>query len=351
MKKILFVHIPKAGGSSVNKIFTDFFSENLTAVHLESNEIWSNRVDRIALVERCKYISGHLVLEDFREKLDLDEFFTFTFLRNPVFHVISHLAWIRKLAEPNQINKFNAHPAYIQALALKMKAVDFTNGPSTREFVSKLEPAERGLLDNPQVRYLRIGNRGNIVTESDVQSALQSLRSINWFGRVETMADDLLALIETDEFNIDLFNVKENISDNTYSMSIDNPEFLDAVNDLIKFDVDLYALAGKLNRKNEKIELKREVRLKVDKANRNILHGWALAVGYDFSVSVDLYVDEIYVDTVRATDSRPDLKLKFNKDCAFKFDLDNHIEIRTSSRYKIINSSNGKILAEGVFDA
>ncbi|NDC39381.1 MAG: hypothetical protein EBZ48_15295 [Proteobacteria bacterium] len=66
MKKILFVHIPKAGGSSVNKIFTDFFSENLTAVHLESNEIWSNRVDRIALVERCKYISGHLVLEDFR---------------------------------------------------------------------------------------------------------------------------------------------------------------------------------------------------------------------------------------------------------------------------------------------
>lgn len=232
-----------------------------------------------------------------------------------------------------------------------MKAVDFTNGPSTREFVSKLEPAERGLLDNPQVRYLRTGNRGSIVTESDVQSALQSLRSINWFGRVETMADDLLALIETDEFNIDLFNVKENVSNNAYSMSIDNPEFLDAINDLIKFDVDLYALAGKLNRKNEKIELKREIRLKVDKANRNILHGWALAVGYDFSVSVDLYVDEIYVDTVRATDSRPDLKLKFNKDCAFKFDLDNHIKIRAASRYKIINSSNGKILAEGVFDA
>ena len=134
-------------------------------------------------------------------------------------------------------------------------------------------------------------------------------------------------------------------------MSIDNPEFLDAINDLIKFDVDLYALAGKLNKKNEKIELKREIRLKVDKANRNILHGWALAVGYDFSVSVDLYVDEIYVDTVRATDSRPDLKLKFNKDCAFKFDLDTHIKIRAASRYKIINSSNGKILAEGVFDA
>jgi hypothetical protein len=69
-KKIIFIHIPRTGGSSVEKYFNFKFSSD-----------WKPKT------------AQHLTLEEYSNHYDLDKYFKFTIVRNPWDRLISWYLW------------------------------------------------------------------------------------------------------------------------------------------------------------------------------------------------------------------------------------------------------------------
>ena len=70
------------------------------------------------------------------EHLDLASFVTFTTLREPWNHLISHLAWIRRLTEPEFRPKFERRTKTVQQLAQKLTAADLTSASALEQLAS-----------------------------------------------------------------------------------------------------------------------------------------------------------------------------------------------------------------------
>ncbi len=120
-QKLFFMHIAKAGGSSVNAYFSRQFAPDEATRHLESDPAW--RDDPRSLEQRY-FLSGHVNSVAIDRHLSLEGFRRVTVLRAPMEQLVSHLAWIRRLAEPDEQERYAAHPPYVQAFADKLAAMD-----------------------------------------------------------------------------------------------------------------------------------------------------------------------------------------------------------------------------------
>ena len=69
-KKIIFIHIPRTGGTSIEKYFDFKFSAD-----------WSPET------------AQHLTMEEYNEHYDLDKYFKFTTVRNPWDRLMSWYLW------------------------------------------------------------------------------------------------------------------------------------------------------------------------------------------------------------------------------------------------------------------
>ncbi|MDG9980345.1 sulfotransferase family 2 domain-containing protein [Ectopseudomonas oleovorans] len=325
--KVLFVHIAKAAGSSVNKIFLDAFGYEACAVHLESNQEWRVASGIEVLAKEKNYLSGHIIYREFMDKLNLGEYFVFTFLRNPIAHVVSHLAWIKKLAEPNEIERFKQHPEYIQSLAMKIDKVNFDDALDVLRFVEDLSAQERNLLDNPQVRYLRQSNIGGLVGAADVDSSLKTLAEIDDFGLVECIDVDLARIVRATGINITSVP-KENVLSSKYGLSELNDVLINSLYELIRHDMSLYERASALREEliaSERLKdfsLPDQVVVNIDAVNESLLHGWARYERSKVPVTLDIFVNAVFLDKITAPGYRVDLYEKFSKNCAFVYKFD-----------------------------
>ena len=230
---IVFVHIAKTAGSTINDFFIKALGANSCLTHIESVKNW------IADTPKKKFISGHIVLEEFKNKIPtLEDCYTITSLREPLSHVISHISWIRYLSEEGQEARFNAHPEFIQKLSLKMKALDLSQVENISSLLSSLTPQEFNLLDNIQVRYLR-NNTGKMVSELDVHDAVSNTRYFNLIG----FDDNIDGFLKKISFDLRLESKQNNNRVNTQSNKfglVEGPDQLNALLPLIKFDLMLY---------------------------------------------------------------------------------------------------------------
>lgn len=243
MKKIVFIHVPKAAGSSVNHLFENTYGENVCLTHLESNQEWSKQEVKNKLLSEYTYFSGHLPFEIFFNQLNFNDYYSFTFLRNPNTHVISHLSWIRRLADPSEKNRFDAHPLYIQKLAMKMLEIDFTLENDIKTFVNELEESEFNLLDNVQTRYLR--KNSGIVTDLDLKDAIDTLYKFNNIGIMEYSNESFNRICK----DLSLKPIEdvphENKLKERYGLSANNETLMSILHPLIKYDLELYNIALK----------------------------------------------------------------------------------------------------------
>jgi len=344
MKKYLFIHIAKAAGSSVNAFFETFFGKDKCATHLESNPGWRDKEKREALVHSNNFLSGHIVYAEFAQKLEIRDYFAFAFLRDPKTHVVSHLAWIRKLAEPSEKLRFLRHPKYIQNLAMKMKNIDFQSPDQARAFVAGLTVEERNLLDNPQVRYLRKGRPG-LVNQNDVASALHTAKDLDFIGFVEEFQSGLVSIARTLGVNHDIAAPVENVLRSKFGMSAENEELLGALNELIQYDLQLYehAYGGDFPASATDI---RQVHAQnvsgyLDRAQGTVVAGWARDLESKELVVVDVLINEKRVATILANRERSDLKEKFNQDCAFFYRLPDEAPLHKGDVVRVVTPQSG----------
>lgn len=156
--KLLFVHIPKCGGTSINEIFK--FKKkfkNLSGVDKQN---------------RIQY--SHLTLKQIKKFIKLKKYFSFSFIRNPFDKMVSEFFFRKSFKEKNCI-------LYLGQLDLQKLTFDeFVNRISEVKLTHSLDRTfgEAHLVS--QTKYLYVKNK----------------LKINFLGRFENYEADLKKLLD-----------------------------------------------------------------------------------------------------------------------------------------------------------
>ncbi len=141
---IVFVHIPKTAGSTVNAVLKRHFDHGFE--HCEG--IIERRAQLKRVAEKVDWISGHVPFHLMRGRLqqvtDRPLRF-FSIMREPVSHVCSHYNWLLEIHRKGG-RFYDNHPPYIQSISKRLRDSD-NSDPSA---VIQNLLADRGLFLNIQ---------------------------------------------------------------------------------------------------------------------------------------------------------------------------------------------------------
>tara|TARA_R110000850_G_scaffold236880_1_gene361664 strand:- start:248 stop:997 length:750 start_codon:yes stop_codon:yes gene_type:complete len=236
--KILYIHVPKTAGSSINK----YFSNNLKSHRFHIEGINGLNKD---ICESYEFISGHLPYNVIDKMLPLEEWITLISFREPVSYVISHLSWVRQLADQGEEERFNAHPKPFQRIARKMTEYNFSNPDDLSDLITWLEDENLLFLHNTQMYFLNGEHNRSTYSHSQVNAALKNLESIDLVGIQEDINQFMNMLSMKFEWPANQV-VMENVSHNKYGLDINDDKITKALFPLYDKDVIVYEKAKKI---------------------------------------------------------------------------------------------------------
>jgi glycosyltransferase involved in cell wall biosynthesis len=237
--RVFFMHIPKTAGSTINErlLSTLGFRDNFT--HTESQHGFLANFDTAA--RTADYVSGHHRLPDILAKIDRDDWYLFTLLRNPVEHLISHLSWVRSLAAPGNEGIFRAHSEANQRLARRLQQTDLNDIDTVNEFITSLD--SRQYFDNCQTRYL-ISYTNEMIDGSAAMLASRALEDLDYVGLTERLPEALVHIAHDVRANIDAGPVPVvNRNDRKPFVNFADASILDFYREAVRWDAVLYVAA------------------------------------------------------------------------------------------------------------
>ncbi len=233
---LLYVHIAKTAGSTVNKVLSEWFGSSASILHAESKATWRELVQE----NQISFLSGHIPYKAFLELEVLNGYKKSITFREPYSHVISHLAWIRALALPENSAMYSEHPEYIQKLSDKLANCNLSVPSDISKVISNLEPLEHRLLDNTQTRYIRTNLAKSTVDKQDLADAVINLNQFDYIG-VDTNISGFLGHIARDyQFDYQLEDLRENVLVSKFGLDVSNLDIKKALFPLVQFDLELY---------------------------------------------------------------------------------------------------------------
>ena len=308
--KLIYFHVPKSAGSSLN----NFLSANINNYlkHIESEQINNNSV-----FKNYDALSGHVPFSRIEKSFDLNCISTLITFREPYSYVVSHLAWIRKLADEGEEERFDAHPEIFQKIALKMKEFDFSQSSDITAFILWLEEIKFFYIHNTQTIYLDL--------DKNIEKALENLQKIDFVGVTDRLEEfiDILAY-EFDFEKLDKEKTNANKNSNKYGLDITNEETRKALLPLIDKDIIVYEEAKKTFMKLQSLYAN-ETDLVLEgfvEETDKICKGWVKYENSHKHVELGLYVNEHLVETTTAKIYRKNLKCKGidnTGNCEFRF--------------------------------
>ncbi len=230
-KKILYFHIPKTAGTTVANLLDKHCKK--TIHHIESKSISND------FLSQFEAVSGHVTYTAMKNILDLSKWTTIATFREPYSYVVSHLCWVRKLADEGEENRFLMHQKHFQDMALKMKMLDLGNYKDINKLVSYLKNVNLSYFFNTQTLYMDTSKRLNF--------AINNMRTVNIIGLTEFM-DDLVKQIDS-YFNYPLIAPEPKIlnkNSNKYGLDITDTKIRNSLYPLINKDLYLYEEAVRL---------------------------------------------------------------------------------------------------------
>lgn len=233
------MHIAKTAGSSVNKYLASHYAEDRHALHVESKQEW--RTDR-DWARNLGFVSGHYSLPHFKRNLQLSRYYKITVLREPYAHLISHLAWIRKLADEDEARRLAEHPEFVQHFAGKLAKTDLSDPVAIGKLISSLEDKEKRLVDNCQVRYFTQIAVGTDVCEMDAQNAIKASAEFDLIGTTDRIDEFLRHVATHMDWKAPVTEVRENVSRNFYGLDAGDKSICAALEPLVHFDLKLYRI-------------------------------------------------------------------------------------------------------------
>jgi len=235
--KIFFLHIPKAGGTSLNEMLASNFENSKTQFHIEIDRV--NKFQNIN-VKDLHFLSGHIRLHEIIKWLTLNNFLRITILRDPFNQLISHINWLKYISHDPKGSFFLNHPEPIQEISLKIREINFSNTSEIEIFLKRLSPLGNQLLNNCQTRYLLNATPPNLIKKTHSKMAIKSLRFFDIIGTVENYDSFLNNVSRRMGWEKKIELRKSNALDNKYGIEKKAQRLKDILAPLISADQILY---------------------------------------------------------------------------------------------------------------
>jgi len=172
VQKVFYIHVPKTAGSSLYQLFRKNFDKTLD--HLEGKGPFNE-----TSLKDYDAVSAHLSYTRVSRILNLKKWISVATFREPYSHVISHICWVRKLADKGEKKRFKAHPKQFQDLALYMKTLDFSKPADIEKLISHFESIDFHYFHNTQTIYMD--------ANKNLDQAFLNLEQIDILGLTESM--------------------------------------------------------------------------------------------------------------------------------------------------------------------
>lgn len=188
-KKLFFIHIPKTGGQTVNGFMEQALTPAQCATFIEEQSYQSK-----AFFNARRYFAGHIRLSRVLPFIKRKDFYVFTFVRDPVGQVFSHLAWAKSKSKKGA--DLSGWDDDYRRLFREIGALDIALPAALRAF-TEAEHDYRMLFDNQQTRFLMEDSKPGPLTNADFKQALGNLRKLDFVG-VTAQLKEGLAVIAKD---------------------------------------------------------------------------------------------------------------------------------------------------------
>lgn len=240
-RKILFMHIAKAAGSSVNSIFHDVLGKGKCIDHVEWH-LLSKSLDEI--ITDKTYMSGHVYFNLIEKICAESNAVTFTLIREPYSHITSHILWLAHYALPDYAHEYAKLNQDIRTLVDMIAETNLMSPYELDRLMHNLTPWGLKLLNNCQSRYL-LGQPDNYaeISLDKFPKIKENLSTFDSYGTVENMA-----IVINDVFKQASIRINESIQlskkINTrkakLSIDLDNPLARGVLQRHILTDLHLY---------------------------------------------------------------------------------------------------------------
>ena len=210
-EKTIAIHIPKTAGSSVNKLFENTYGAVNCACHIEQYrtkpDVQSIYKD---LLTNKKFLSGHLSYWAFKLYFPIDDqnISIITFLRDPLFQLVSHIKWIKAAYARPQFRK-QKNKSLLE-FSEQLSNIDLLDTDKLCNFLLEENDTSYNLLRNKQTRYLCPEQPPLHLKREHAESALGTLDKLSFVGITEYFEESTKALCQKFDIPVKYDNEEEN---------------------------------------------------------------------------------------------------------------------------------------------
>jgi len=152
----------------------------------------------------------------------------------------SHLAWIKRLAMPGEEKRFKQHPEYIQVLARKLAATEFTALEKLKTLLGSLTEREARLIENCQTRYFIFVPPGRSVDETDTRKAIEASATFDRIGITESISSFMKDVASDMSWPEPDDRIHQNVTQDFYGLDLSDCKTREVLRPLVQHDIELY---------------------------------------------------------------------------------------------------------------
>lgn len=235
--KIFFMHIAKASGTSLNDFIAGHYANDRVQVHLEGKKDWTQNKQ---LLFNFDFLSGHLRLLNVMRYHNLKSWLKVTLLRDPLDHLISHLAWVKHVGSNPYSLFFLRHSAKVKELAKRTHAYNFSRAGELEDFMETLTEHDKNLFDNCQTRYFLPATQRGDLTEKDCAAAVRNLAAFNLIGVSECYDGFIEKLCSLKKWPVPQKSKRLNVSQNKFGLTPTTAAQRKVLEKFVRYDYILY---------------------------------------------------------------------------------------------------------------
>ena len=237
------MHIPKTAGVSV----TDAFTERLGGA---ACKLFSPTIGDDDFSER-RFVSGHVYFGDITKNA-----FVFTFLRDPVRQLASHLLWIDHYNMPEYEHETISFPPSVLEGIKALKGKDLSSARDLNQYLAAV-PVESDLrIRNLQAELISF-RRGQVAPLDDkrlAKIASNNLKQLGFVGLSETITDDMARLFEALGLGEPPIMKQLNTAPSTNHIDVSVPAIRRVLESYVQADIRLYETVARSRRRGSWIE-------------------------------------------------------------------------------------------------